>query len=90
MPAHDVTLTMDIAAADPAQALDLIRRVRLFATEMRDIGLDVEVTGYLGVKVRPAWSGDNDPRADVMVAGAPGFADARGKAQRDAARANGT
>lgn len=58
-----VTLALDVEAGRPADALDLIRRVRAFAEEMRAAGLVVEVTGALQVVVRAASPGfpEEDP-----------------------------
>lgn len=49
--AADVVVSHRIAG-DPTDALDLIRRVSLFAQSMVDAGLDVRVSGALTVVVR--------------------------------------
>lgn len=51
-----ITLAMSVDLTDdsngPGRALDMIRRVRLFAEELRTAGLIVEVSGNLTVQVR--------------------------------------
>ena len=47
-----MVLSLDLSEPDTVAALDLIRRVRSFAEEMRAAGLDVEVRGDLSIVVR--------------------------------------
>ena len=47
-------LSLSLEATEPQAALDLVRRVRLFAEECRQAGLEVTVQGSLVVIVRPS------------------------------------
>jgi hypothetical protein len=62
-----VVVMLSTRANDPRESLELLRRVRAFAQEMADVGLDVRIDGSLTVEVRAPRraTADPDPDADA-------------------------
>lgn len=58
-----MTVVLDLEPGKPADALDLIRRVRAFGDEMRVAGMVVEVSGALTITVRPPARPEAVPKA---------------------------
>lgn len=58
------TVTLELDATNTSDALDLMRRVRMFAEELRGAGLLVEVTGSVVVTVKPRLLG---PKPDATA-----------------------
>jgi hypothetical protein len=84
-----VTLTMDTEAADVAAALDLLRRVRMFAEEVSKVpGVDVTMEGSINVVVR-AKAGPEAPTDIITPVGDVSPEEARRLAKAHAAKVAG-
>ena len=46
-----IRIDLHMTASNTYQALDFLRRVRGFAQEMTDYGLDVQLEGYINITV---------------------------------------